>query len=232
MAASARSPHRLGSRQVENQATEDGDWARIRRSREAFVDLQAFLPDDEASAAESFVSSSSHDRSDDKPGQDALERVTWAQAIAISLLRDDEKVVGSYNALNQIDIVIGEAQASLEVVDRHKESQAIGFAAFVILPISIVVGAAVGSFLWGLTLSSVASAAILAALSFLAAPWYGWLAGGLSSRLDRRAMRSDHMRVVVIGRSAATVVSFILYFVLPVVFGIGVARVCTALGLP
>jgi len=217
---------------VTERAEEEGDWPTIRRMREAFVDLQAFLPDDEAAAAESLATQPRQRAVPDGKGEAALDRITWAQAIAISFLRDDARVLGAHNALRDADIVIGNAQRSLEAVDRYKESQMGGIGGLVLFPAVLVVGFAFGSFVVGMTLSAIVIGVALVAAGIAVGPWFGWQVGALSSRLDRLAMRSDNVVVLRVARWLATAVGLTLYFGGPFSIGLAIAIAFQWLGLP
>jgi len=217
---------------VAERAEEENDWPTIRRMREAFVDLQVFLPDDEAAAAESFATQPKQPAARDGKGEAALDQVVWAQATAISILRDDERILGAHNALRGIDIVIGAAQRSLEAVDRYKESQMAGMGGLVLFPAGVVVGFAIGSLVVGITLSAILIGVGLIAAGIFVGPWFGWQVGTLSSRLDRLAMRSDSITALRIGRGLATAVGFTLYFGGPLSIGLAIAVAFERLGLP
>lgn len=208
------------------------DWPAIRHVREDIVDLQAFLPDDEAAAAEAFVASG--DASEQGAGADALDKVKWAQAIVISMLRGDDRVLGAHNALAETDVVIGQAQRSLEAVDLYKETQASGIAAIVIWPAGLIVGFVVGTMLAGLSIVAAVTVIALAIAGFalFLAPAYGSLVGGLVSRIDRRAMRAQSGFVVGLGRWAASLVWYVLFFGGPVAIGFGIAVISRQLNLP
>lgn len=109
-------------------AAERLDWSATRHLREALVDLQAFVPDDEAAAAEGFATGNHGPMA--RLGEAALDRVHHAQAIVIAMLRDEDTAGGAYNALRDMDggIRIGYARRSLEAVDRYKVAQALGLA--------------------------------------------------------------------------------------------------------
>ena len=214
------------------EAEDRHDWPAIRHVREDIVDLQAFLPDDETAAAEAFVAGSDGPVSGD--GAAALNRVKWAQAMVISMLRDDDRVLGAHNALSETEVVIGQAQRSLEAVDHYKETQASGIAAIVVWPAGLVVGFAVGTLLAGL--SVVAAITVfglaIAGYALFLAPAFGSFVGGLASRLDRLAMRAENGLVVQAGRGAASVVWYVLFFGGPVAIGFFLTVGIRGLGLP
>jgi hypothetical protein len=216
------------------QAQEDDDWPSIRRLREAIVDLQAFLPDAEAGAAEAAVRQREETLPAGDPGSTALGRVRWSQAVVISMLRDDERVIGAHNALADIDIVIGQAQRSLEAVDRYKEAQMSGIAALAYWPAGLLGGLILGTLIAGLSVVAVTSVVLLGAAGWALAlgPGFGWAVGSISSRIDRRAMRSDRLPVVRVGRWASTGVWLILFLGIPPAVGLVITIGCHQLGLP
>lgn len=206
-----------------DRANDDEEWPAIRGLREAILDLQAFLPDDEAAAAEAAVR---------RP--EALDRVRWSQAVVISMLRNDERVIGAHNALADIDIVIGQAQRSLEAVDRYKEAQMSGIAALVYWPAGLLGGLILGTLIAGLSVVAVTSVVLLAVAAWILAlgPGFGWAVGSISSRIDRLAMRSDSLAVVRVGRWASTGVWLILFLGIPPAMGLAITVGCRWLGLP
>lgn len=217
---------------VGGEAADDGDWATTRRMREAFVDLQAFLPDDEATAGQGHALGPERAHTDHAAGAEALYRIGWAQALAISFLRDDERVVGAHAALRDADIAIGEGLRALEVVDAHKAAQAVGLASIVLWPASVIVGGAIGVLVAGLTICGLVGIAAFAASGIALGPVHGSLVGRLSSRLERRAMRSDRMVAVRLGRWLASITGTVATFGVPGVVGLGLAMACARLGMP
>lgn len=216
------------------RAEEDEDWPAIRGLREAILDLQAFLPDEEAAAAEAAVRQPDRMLPEGDPGSAALGRVCWSQAIVISMLRDDERVIGAHNALADIDLVIGQAQRSLEAVDRYKTAQTSGIAALVYWPAGLLGGLILGTLIAGPSVVAVASVVMLAVAGWAVAlgPGFGWAVGSISSRIDRLAMRSDSQSVVRVGRWAATAVWLILFLGIPPSVGLVITTGCRWLGLP
>lgn len=217
---------------VHQQTGDEGDWPRMRAAREALVDLQAFVPDDEVAASEAWVRPRTG-----APGYDPweLEPIRRAQANVISWLREDDMVLGAYNALADVDVVIGEARRSLEAVDRYKTTQSLGFAAMFYWPIGLLIGLVLGTLMTGL--SAVAIVIVIAVASagyhvLFLAPAFGIAVGTLTSRLDRLAMRADRPVPVLVGRAVTDVVGAILFLGVPVVIGVVIALVCRHLGVP
>jgi hypothetical protein len=215
-------------------AEEDHDWPTTRHLREDIVDLQAFLPDDEAAAAEAFMAGGDGHVPGD--GFAALDRVRTGQAIVISMLRNDELVLGAHVALRDMDqdIRIGEARRSLEAVDRYKSEQSNGFAAAGTWPLGLIVGLVVGTLLTSPSLVAIASVVGLAAVGYfgaLAIAFGGWV-GTMTSRLDRLAMRSDASRAVSAGRWCAEAIGLGLLFGGPGILGFLIAVAGGQLRLP
>lgn len=204
-----------------DEAEEDDDWPAIRNLREAILDLQAFLPDDEAVAAEAATSRQGRVDPEDDAGSVALDQVSWSQAVVISMLRDDDRVLGAHNALADTHIVIGDAQRSLEAVDHYKEAQASGIAAIVYWPVGLIAGLVLGTVIAGLSVVATAIVGLLAIAGWTLAlgPGFGWAVGSISSRIDGLAMRADRVAVVRVGRWAATGVWFVLFFGTPPAVG-------------
>jgi hypothetical protein len=194
--------------------------------------LQAFLPEREAEAVEGDARRPERDRPAGGAGAAGSDRVRWAQAIVISMLRDDPRVVGAHAALCDVEIVIGEARRSLDAVHRYKEAQASGIVALWSWPIGLVVGLVIASLL-----SSVSTTAILVVIAAAVAGWvlalapaYGWAVGSMASRIERMAMRAHDARIVALGRAIASGVGLGLLFVGPVLIGSIITVVCDRSG--
>ena len=176
------------------------DWPRVRRAREDLVDLQAFVADDEVVAAETRSRQAARSALGSSLG---LDPIRWAQANVISMLREDDRVLGAYNAHADIDVVIGEARRSLEAVDRCKETQVSGFAAMVYWPVGLLIGLVVGTLAAGVSVIAIVVVAgiAIAGYGLYLAPAFGIAVGTLSSRIDRLAMRANQRVLVGIGRA-------------------------------
>ncbi len=216
---------------VHCQAEEDGDWPSVRHAREALVDLQAFVPDEVVVAAE--TRSRQEGRSSHESPWD-LEPIRKAQASVISMLREDDRVLGAYNALADIDVVIGEARRSLEAVDRYKETQVSGFAAMVYWPVGLLIGLVAGTLAAGVSVVAivvVAGVAIAGYTRYLA-PAFGMAVGTLSSRIDRLAMRANQRVLLGVGRVLATLTWLAVFFGVPIAIGLTIVILSRRLGLP
>jgi hypothetical protein len=213
------------------QAEEDGDWPSMRGAREALVDLQAFIPNEEVAAVE--ASARQADGPAHAPPSD-VDPVRRAQAVAISMLRDDDRVLGAYNALADIDVVIGGARRSLEAVDRYKEAQMGGFAALAYWPFGLLVGLVLGTLVGGISIVAivVVVGVAIAGYALFLAPAFGIAVGTLSSRIDRLAMRANQGVVVSIGRAFATMVGVAVFLGVPVMIGLAIAIASRWLGIP
>ena len=104
----------------------ESSWRRHREFRHMLLDLQLFVPDDDAEAAQRVRSRNPVAAEADQRGFEVLDRIRRAQAVAICMFREDDRVLGAHNALRGIDIVVGRADRSLAVVDEYKEAQALG----------------------------------------------------------------------------------------------------------
>ncbi len=213
------------------QAEEDGDWPTVRRAREDLVDLQAFVSDDEVVAAE--TRSRQAGRSAHGSPWD-LDPIRWAQASVICMLREEDRVLGAYNALADIDVVIGEARRSLEAVDRYKETQVSGFAAMAYWPVGLLIGLVAGSLAGGVSVVAIVVVAGIgiAGYTLYLAPAFGMAVGTLSSRIDRLAMRANQRILLGIGRALATLSWLAAFFGVPIAIGLAVSIVSRRLGLP
>jgi hypothetical protein len=92
-----------------------------RELAEALVDLQGFRPDDQAGLILA-----------DPTAPEAMESVgalVTARAAIITWIRDDPSVVGSVNAIKDLDIRIGDGREALDAVNGYREKQAFGFLA-------------------------------------------------------------------------------------------------------
>lgn len=211
--------------------TEDGSgnpWPAIRNSQEAIVDLQAFLPDEDAAAT-------------DLPAtriaivarcQAALDQVRWAQAVVISMLRADEKVLGAHVALEGIDITIGSARRSLQAVDRYKQAQALAIPGIVLFPVCLLIGLILGAVLFGVSLSAIIIVVMLGVGSVYLGPAYGWRIGALSSDLDQLALRQDRAATVRLGRKLASAITSLLFFGGPIAISLIIVWVLARVGAP
>jgi len=205
-------------------------WAAIRNVRAAIVDLQAFLPDDDAVAAEACATR--QETADRERGRAGLERIRWAQAIVISMLRDDDRVLGAHVALEDVDITIGSAAGSLDAVDRYKEAQMGGIGGIVIFPLSLAAGLILGIAVGGFTLAAAVIGVMLAAASIYLGPAYGWAVGTMSSRMDRVALRMSNITALRIGRWMVTAFALTAYFGGPAALGLAIALACAWIGAP
>lgn len=190
-------------------AGEARELAVQRSCREAFVDIQAFVPDDEAVLVEARAGGPPDDErgvdhragSNGRPDQVSaiavLEEIRLAQAQAISFLREDDRVQGALNALGGSCFAIGQARLSLEAVDRYKDAQTLGLASMVTWPIGLAVGLAAGSIMERPTIAATGAALVLTAAGWMLAiaPAWGSALGSFHSRLRRRAIRLDRDEV-------------------------------------
>lgn len=210
------------------------NWPALRGYREAFVDLQAFVPDEDAAAVEASLVRPGDDEAIDRRAGEVLVSIRRAQAVAISSLRDDDRVLGAYNALGDIDIVIGRAQRSLGAVDRYKETQTLGITSLATWPAGLAIGGVVGLIVTGVSIMAVIVLALLAVAGWVAAlgPLYAYAVGTTGSRLDRLAMRLNWGPAVMVGRFAAQGLETLLFFGGPVVIGFAVVAACRWVGLP
>jgi hypothetical protein len=96
------------------------------------VDLQAFRPDDEASAILAD--------SETPEGTEARDRLLTARAALIARVRDDLNVTGSRNALRHLDVRIGDGRRALDAVNSYREKQAFGMLAMVAVAALVVIG--------------------------------------------------------------------------------------------
>ena len=109
-----------------------------RELAEAFVDLQCFRPDEQASLIQA-----------DPTTPEAIESVgalVTARAAIITWIRDDPSVLGSVNAIKDLDIRIGDGRQALDAVNGYRERQALGFlamfglGALVVIAIIVFIG--------------------------------------------------------------------------------------------
>jgi len=215
---------------LEGSVGSDASWPELRDAREAILDLQAFLPDADADAAEACASDPA--LAGDERGKAALERIRWAQAIVVSMLRDDERVLGSHVALADHDITIGSAQQSLEAVDRYKSAQALGFGGMAVFPVSVGMGGIVGTILVGPTTSGIVACLALALAGVYLGLGYGWAVGTLASRLDRLAMRSGSTLFMRVGRTIGDLVTPAVFLGGPALAAVLTMVLFARLGLP
>lgn len=92
-----------------------------RELAEALVDLQGFRPDDQAGLILA-----------DPTAPEAMESVgalVTARAAIITWIRDDPSVVGSVNAIKDLDVRVGDGRKALDAVNGYREKQAFGFLA-------------------------------------------------------------------------------------------------------
>jgi hypothetical protein len=213
----------------------DGESALIiyQTAVEALIDLQAFVPDDAASAVERQLSKRSDGRDtrsdgDSRLATETLERIRTAQAAAIQWIRDDVSVVGNENALRDLVPVIGDARRALDAVDRYREVQSGAMIMLFVWPVSAGAGVIVGALLMRPTI--VVMALMLA--TWLAAPGIGSAIGALSSRVGQAARASRRYPITVAGGVAATVISLGLLFGLGFAAALLATAAATRLGLP
>lgn len=216
------------ARLLETEDRSSNPWPAIRNMQEAIVDLQAFLPDEDAAAAEAPASRVATEAQ----RQAALDQVRWAQAIVISMLRADEKVLGAHVALEGIDITIGSARRSLQAVDRYKQAQALAIPGMVLFPACLLVGLILGGVLFGISLSAVIIVVMLGIGSIYLGPAYGWRIGELSSDLDQLALRQDRAATVRLGRKAAGVITSLLFLGGPIVISLAIVWILARVGAP
>ena len=213
--------------------TPDADRAAMTRLKEAIVDLQAFIPDDEAEAAQRVRAGSAWDDADRRKGEAALERVLRGQAEAICWIRDDDRVLGAMNAIRPLHgVVIGDAERALAAVDRYKESQVASYVSMLGGPIVVVVGAVIATLLLGFTAVGAGVAVVLAGAYFGLGAAVGLAVGQLSSRARRAALRLPGERVAAVTSTLAEVVVDLSLFLVPAALGFAAVAVCSSLGLP
>lgn len=217
-------------------AGESPEITEMRSCRETFVDLPAFVSDDEAALVEVRAAGppggprrvDRHAGSDSRPDQVSAAVLDWirhAQALAISFLREDDRVQGALNALNGSYFAIGQARLTLEAVDSYKDAQTLGLASIVTWPIGLAGGLAAGSLMERPTIAAIGAALVRAAAGWLLAPAPAWGCAlrSLHSRLRRRAMRLDRTALVVILVNVVEGLMFAIWLGGPVVLGFLVA---------
>ena len=213
--------------------TPDADRADMTRLKEAIVDLQAFIPDDEAEAAQRVRAGSAWDDADRRKGEAALERVLEGQAAAICWMRDDDRVLGAMNAIRPLHgVVVGDAERALAAVDRYKEGQTAGFVSMVGGPIAVVIGAVVATVLLGFSAVGAGVAVVLAGAYFGLGAAVGLAVGQLSSRARRAALRLPGDRAAAVASTLVEVVMVVSLFLVPAALGFAAVAVCRSLGLP
>ena len=211
----------------------DATRADMTRLKEGILDLQAFIADDEAEAAQRVRARSQFDEADRRKGEAALEQVLEGQATAICWMRDDDRVLGAMNALRPLGgVVIGDGERALAAVDRYKESQMAGFVSMVAGPIVVGVSAAVGILLFGFTAVGAVVAVVLAGSYFALGAAVGMAVGQVSSRARRAALRLPGDRAAAVGSTLVEIAMVVSLFLVPAALGFGVITVCRALGLP
>jgi len=213
--------------------TPDADRSAMTRLKEGLVDLQAFIPDDEAEAAQRFRAGSPWDDADRRKGEAALERVLKAQAATICWIRDDDRVLGAMNALRPLGgVVIGDGGRALAAVDGYKESQMAAFVSMVGGPFVVVIGAVVATVLLGFTAVGTGLAVVLAGAYFALGAAVGLAVGRLSSRAGRAARRLPGDRAATVAMALAEVMMVVALLLVPAALGFAAIGVCQALGLP
>ena len=213
--------------------TPDADRSAMTRLKEGLVDLQAFIPDDEAEAAQRLRAGSPWDDADRRKGEAALERVLEAQAATICWIRDDDRVLGAMNALRPLGgVVIGDGERALAAVDGYKESQMAGFVSMVGGPFVVVIGAVVATVLLGFTAVGTGLAVVLAGAYFALGAAVGLAVGRLSSRAGRAARRLPGDRAATVAMALAEVMMVVALLLVPAALGFAAIAVCQALGLP
>ena len=102
-----------------------------RELAEVMVDLQGFRPDDQAELILANPSA--------PEAMEAVGALMTARAATITWIREDPSVLGSMNAIKDLDLRIGDGRRALDAVNRYREKQAFGFLAIFGLAALVVI---------------------------------------------------------------------------------------------
>lgn len=200
-----------------------------REFEDAILDLQAFVADEAAHAVEARhhgVSAAGQVTGRDLREIDRQTRalIVTRHSVVTSMLRGDINLLGNENALEDLDIRIGEARRSWEAVTRYRDEQAGGIASILIWPVLMSAGGLTAFViglgdLFGLVVSVVAGFGAAAVV----APYWGAGSGRLIGAMERWGLRQSLPAVRSAARFTAAVIWVLLLFVAPFVAGLAVA---------